>query len=72
MDVTKMLADLRQEREQIVVEIEHETFGLGPLEPLMQDPTVCDILVNGAITFESNECTGALPGKLLRSYDMID
>ncbi len=38
----------RQEREQIVVEVEHETFGLGPIEPLMQDPTVSDILVNGA------------------------
>jgi pilus assembly protein CpaF len=36
----------RQEREQLVVEVEHETFGLGPLEPLMQDPTVSDILVN--------------------------
>jgi len=30
--------------------VEHETFGLGPLEPLMQDPTVSDILVNGAKT----------------------
>lgn len=29
------------------------------------------ILVNGAVTFEDNECTRALPGKLLRSYDMI-
>ncbi len=38
----------RTEREQLVVEIEHETFGLGPLEPLMQDRTVSDILVNGA------------------------
>jgi pilus assembly protein CpaF len=38
----------RNEREQLVVEVEHETFGLGPLEPLMQDPTVSDILVNGA------------------------
>jgi pilus assembly protein CpaF len=38
----------RQEREQLVLEVEHETFGLGPLEPLMQDPTVSDILVNGA------------------------
>ena len=38
----------RQEREQIVMEIFHETFGLGPLEPLMRDPTVSDILVNGA------------------------
>src|ERR1041385_7495002 len=40
----------RGEREQIVVEVEHETFGLGPLEPLMQDPTVSDILVNGPKT----------------------
>ena len=37
----------RQERERIVVDIWHETFGLGPLEPLMQDPTISDILVNG-------------------------
>ena len=38
----------RHEREQLVREVEHETFGLGPLEPLMQDPTVSDILVNGS------------------------
>jgi pilus assembly protein CpaF len=38
----------RLDREQIIVEIQHETFGLGPLEPLMRDPTVSDILVNGA------------------------
>src|SRR5262249_59368932 len=31
----------------LVVEISHETFGLGPIEPLMQDRTVSDILVNG-------------------------
>jgi pilus assembly protein CpaF len=37
----------RQGRDQIVVEVQHETFGLGPIEPLMQDPTVNDILVNG-------------------------
>jgi N-acyl-D-aspartate/D-glutamate deacylase len=30
------------------------------------------ILVNGIVTFEENKCTGALPGKLLRSYDMVD
>ena len=29
-------------------------------------------LVNGALTFEENQCLGALPGKLLRSYEMID
>jgi N-acyl-D-aspartate/D-glutamate deacylase len=28
-------------------------------------------IVNGTVTFEGNESTGALPGKLLRSYDMI-
>jgi N-acyl-D-aspartate/D-glutamate deacylase len=27
-------------------------------------------IVNGAITFEGQECTGALPGNVLRSYDM--
>jgi pilus assembly protein CpaF len=37
----------RQEREQLVTEVEHETFGLGPIEPLMQDPTISDVLVNG-------------------------
>lgn len=25
-----------------------EVFGLGPLEPLLQDPTISDILVNGS------------------------
>ena len=29
-------------------------------------------IVNGTVTFEENDCTGALPGKLLRSYDMVD
>ena len=37
-----------------------------------QKPTgIRHILVNGAVTFEDNECTSALPGKLLRSYDMV-
>ncbi|MEY2593950.1 MAG: hypothetical protein RI972_1639 [Pseudomonadota bacterium] len=35
------------ERVQVVTDIEHEVMGLGPLEPLLQDPTVSDILVNG-------------------------
>ncbi len=38
----------RREREQILVEVQHEAFGLGPLEPLMRDRTISDILVNGA------------------------
>ncbi len=28
-------------------------------------------IVNGKVTFEENSCTGALPGKLLRSYKMV-
>jgi pilus assembly protein CpaF len=34
------------EREQLSKEVLDEVFGLGPLEPLLQDPTVNDILVN--------------------------
>jgi pilus assembly protein CpaF len=35
-----------QERERVVQEVLDEVFGLGPLEPLLTDPTVSDILVN--------------------------
>jgi pilus assembly protein CpaF len=35
------------EREKLVDEILHELFGLGPLEPLLADGSVSDILVNG-------------------------
>src|SRR5579872_4502440 len=34
------------ERESLAREILDEIFGLGPLEPLLKDPTVSDILVN--------------------------
>jgi pilus assembly protein CpaF len=33
------------ERETVIEEVLHEVFGLGPLEPLLQDPTISDILV---------------------------
>jgi pilus assembly protein CpaF len=36
------------ERERLSIEILDEIFGLGPIEPLLQDPTISDILVNGA------------------------
>ena len=35
-----------QERERVVQEVLDEVFGLGPLEPLLTDSTVSDILVN--------------------------
>ena len=38
------------ERERLVSEVLDETFGLGPLEPLMRDPTITDILINGPKT----------------------
>jgi pilus assembly protein CpaF len=34
------------EREVILSDIVDEVFGLGPLEPLLRDPTISDILVN--------------------------
>jgi len=34
------------ERERLVNDVQHELFGLGPLEPLLADPTISDILVN--------------------------
>jgi pilus assembly protein CpaF len=34
------------ERDRLAKEVVDEVFGLGPLEPLLQDPTVSDILVN--------------------------
>ncbi len=37
----------RVERERLVDEVLDETFGLGPLEMLLKDPTISDILING-------------------------
>lgn len=36
------------EKQQICDEVLDEVFGLGPLEPLLLDPTISDILVNGS------------------------
>ena len=47
LDDEKFLLTL-EERERFVKEVQHEVFGLGPLEPLLQDPTISDILVNGS------------------------
>ena len=38
------------ERDRLVNEVQHELFGLGPLEPLLGDPTISDILVNSHST----------------------
>ncbi|HKB04296.1 MAG TPA: CpaF family protein [Gemmataceae bacterium] len=48
-DMTRTAGELlkEHERERMVTELLAEAFGLGPLEPLMKDPEVSDILVNG-------------------------
>ncbi len=42
------LAVNQQERRQLVIDMQHEMLGFGPIEPLLADPTVSDILVNTA------------------------
>jgi pilus assembly protein CpaF len=37
----------RMERERLIDEVLDETFGFGPLEMLLKDPTISDIMVNG-------------------------
>lgn len=37
----------RSEREQLIEEVLDETFGLGPLELLLKDEAISDILING-------------------------
>jgi pilus assembly protein CpaF len=36
----------QKEKESLIIDIHHETFGLGPLETLLADPDISDILVN--------------------------
>jgi pilus assembly protein CpaF len=38
----------RADRDRLVMEVQHEVFGLGPLETLMKDPVISDILVNSS------------------------
>ncbi|ALK95232.1 pilus assembly protein CpaF [Massilia sp. WF1] len=36
----------QQERHHLVLDIQHEMLGFGPIEPLLNDPTISDILIN--------------------------
>jgi pilus assembly protein CpaF len=51
-ELSRLSSDLLSlaERERLVNEVLDETFGLGPLEPLLRDPTISDILINGPKT----------------------
>src|SRR5262249_15025528 len=46
----------RQERLRLASEIADEVLGLGPLEPLLRDPTITEIMVNAfdRVYFERN------------------
>ncbi len=37
----------RSERDRLISEVLDETFGFGPLEVLLKDPAISDILING-------------------------
>src|ERR1700678_4350617 len=37
----------RSERERLIEEVLDETFGFGPLELLLKDPGISDIMING-------------------------
>jgi pilus assembly protein CpaF len=45
--MAERLALNTQELEEFISEILDEMTGLGPLEPLLKDPTISDILING-------------------------
>ena len=38
----------RSERERLIEEILDETFGFGPLELLLKEPGIADIMINGS------------------------
>ena len=57
VEIRRILEDLvmaeaiplsRVDRDRLVMEVQHEVFGLGPLESLMKDPEISDILVNSS------------------------
>ena len=50
IEASKQLPLNRMERERLVEEILDNILGLGPIEPLLRDPDVTDIMINGAKT----------------------
>ena len=47
-----------QERAKLVADLKNEIMGLGPLEPLLADPAISEIMVNGCqnVYIEKNGC----------------
>jgi pilus assembly protein CpaF len=59
----------QSDRERMIDELVYETLGLGPLEPLMRDPTISDILINGPDTVYV-ERRGRLERTNVRFHDL--
>ena len=59
------------DRDQVIADVLNELFGLGPLEVLLSDPNVSDILVNSAkkpnrrSAASSSRCSSGRPSRLL-------
>ncbi len=78
--LTEESAPLSRKQRQLIIErIEDEVMGLGPLEPLLADPTISDILVNGFDTIyierrgklERTNARFTDPAHLLNTIDRI-
>ncbi len=78
--LTEASAPLSRRQRQLIVErIEDEVMGLGPLEPLLADQTISDILVNGFDTIyierrgklERTNARFTDPAHLLNTIDRI-
>ncbi|TWT30149.1 putative conjugal transfer protein/MT3759 [Thalassoglobus neptunius] len=57
-----------EDQKRLVEEVIDETLGLGPLEPLLRDPTISDILIDGPERV-SIERRGQLEDTNVRFYD---
>lgn len=69
----------RSERDRLIEEVLDETFGLGPLEMLLKEPTISEIMINGpknvyverSGTLEKSPCTFRDDKHLLQVIDRI-
>ena len=57
-DEGRLLTDV--DRARLVAEIKNELLGLGPLEPLLHDDDITDILVNGSRRFMSRKAASCI------------
>ena len=75
-ELTRRNPDLlsQADRHRLVDELIDESLGLGPLEPLMRDPTVSDILINGpdSVYVERSGVLERMPIKFRDNDHLVD